>query len=175
MKCPVCEFENIPGVDHCVECQSDLTAIDDASLDPIEKCFAEVRLRKLVRREPLKVAPTDSVESVVNQMATKGRPCALVVYEDVLVGIFTERDALSKLTAEFSELADKPVREFMTAAPEALGDDDCLAYAVNKMSIGGYRHIPITDPDQKPVGVVAVRDVLSCLFEAMPELVASGS
>lgn len=148
---------------------SDLTAVAEAALDPVERSFNEVRMRELINRSPLTVAPTDSVKHVINRMADEGRPCALVVYEDVVVGIFTERDALGRISAEYDASSDRPIREFMTAAPETLSADDCLAYAVNKMSVGGYRHIPITDTDERPLGVVAVRDVVARLFDAMPE------
>lgn len=169
MKCPACQQDNIAGVDQCANCMSDLTAVAEAALDPVERSFNEVRLRELIKRPPLIVAPTDSVESVVNRMASQSKPCALVVYDNVVVGIFTERDALGRISADYDGARDRPVREFMTAAPETLSANDCLAYAVNKMSVGGYRHVPITDVDEKPLGVVAVRDVVERLFQAMPE------
>lgn len=169
MKCPACQHDNIAGVDQCANCMSDLTAVAEATLDPVERSFNEVRLREMIKRSPLNVAPTDSVESVIRQMASQSKPCALVVYDNVVVGIFTERDALGRISADYDGSRNRPVREFMTAAPETLSADDCLAYAVNKMSVGGYRHVPITDVDEKPLGVVAVRDVVERLFEAMPE------
>ena len=172
MLCPACRYENLPGADCCAECETDLTGLDDAQLGPIESALNQVRLRELIHREPLTVSSTDPVASVVKQMAERGRNCALVVYDGVLVGIFTERDALQKVAACYDEVAGQPIREFMTAAPEALNGDDCLAYAINKMSVGGYRHVPITDDDEKPLGVVAVRDVLSCLIKTAPELIS---
>jgi CBS domain-containing protein len=55
----------------------------------------------------------------------------------------------------------------MTPDPVSLSEDDTLAYAVNKMSVGGYRHIPITR-DGKPVGIISVRDLLRYLSKLFP-------
>jgi CBS domain-containing protein len=46
----------------------------------------------------------------------------------------------------------------MTSDPVVLRPDDTVAVAINKMAVGGFRHIPIVD-DGRPIGVVAARDV----------------
>ncbi len=52
----------------------------------------------------------------------------------------------------------RPIRELMTPDPVAMRHDDPIAVAINKMAVGGFRHIPIIE-DGRPTGVVAARDV----------------
>lgn len=47
----------------------------------------------------------------------------------------------------------------MTAAPETLAPDDEIAYALNLMAIGGFRHVPIVRDDNTVLGIVSIRDV----------------
>ena len=43
-----------------------------------------------------------------------------------------------------------------------------MAYALNKMSVGGFRHIPVVDDEYRPAFVVSVRDVVEFLVEYFP-------
>ena len=58
-------------------------------------------------------------------------------------------------------LADRarPVREVMTPGPESVRETDTLAFALHKMDIGGYRHLPVVR-EGRVVGMVSVRDLL---------------
>ena len=51
---------------------------------------------------------------------------------------------------------DKPVAEHMTADPETLRLDDPIVWALNRMAVGGYRHVPLIDADGHPVGLISV-------------------
>ena len=86
---------------------------------------------------------------------------AMLVVDEAgkLAGILTERDLLTKVAGFHPEFADLPVQRFMTADPEAVSVTDSLAFALHKMDIGGYRHLPVVK-DGKPVGVISVRDML---------------
>ena len=77
-----------------------------------------------------------------------------------LVGIFAERDALLKMLWKGDQL-DRPVSELMTPDPDTLTPDDTIAFALNRMVQGGYRHVPLVDPAHKPVGVLVMRDVVA--------------
>ena len=46
----------------------------------------------------------------------------------------------------------------MTHDPVILRSGDPVAVAINKMAVGGFRHVPIVDAG-RPVGVVSARDV----------------
>jgi CBS domain-containing protein len=57
----------------------------------------------------------------------------------------------------------------MTPAPEALRTKDPVAYAINKMSVGRFRHVPIVDDAGRPAGILSARDVLDFIVELCPE------
>ncbi len=170
MLCPDCGTENFAGADNCSDCNSDLHAVESSSLDPLEKRLHNDHVIGAVKPNPLVVSPLDSIESVVLQMSENGHNCAMVAFDGVLVGIFTERDVLRKLTADYDNLKSAPVRDFMTPAPEALEADTPLTFALNKMSVGGFRHVPVVNVEQQPLGVVNVKDLLAHITANVPDL-----
>ena len=88
----------------------------------------------------------------------------LVMNAGDLVGIFTERDALNRLTDTAVDLETLPIERVMTPNPKALRDEDTLAFAMHCMSVGNYRHIPIVEPGRPP-RFISVRGVLRYLNE----------
>ena len=84
-----------------------------------------------------------------------------------LVGIFSERDALKKVNTRIGELGSNPISEFMTPAPQTLEGHAKVAFAVQQMDLGGYRHLPILDEAGKASGVISVRNLLNYLTERM--------
>ena len=97
--------------------------------------------------------------------------CVLVVLSGRLMGIFTERDVLLQVVGRDIDVLKTPVRRLMTADPEYLRPTDSIAYALNAMSLGGYRHVPLVDDARRPVGVVSVRDVINYLVRLFPKSV----
>lgn len=87
----------------------------------------------------------------------------LVVDGDRLVGIFTERDVLEKVAERFPEIADAPVRDFMTKEPVVVYEGDSVGTALAAIAAGGYRHVPVLGIDGQVLGVLSPRRVLSFL------------
>src|SRR5207244_12174706 len=75
------------------------------------------------------------------------------------VGIFSERDLLMKVAGQFSSYDAITVRDVMTPKPDSVTAEDTLAFAVHKMDVGGYRHVPVVD-NGRPTGVLSARDLL---------------
>jgi len=63
------------------------------------------------------------------------------------------------------------LRQVMTRDPDALAVTDRVAYAVNRMSVAGYRTIPLVDDDRRPVGVVTASHVIKWMADLFPEAV----
>ena len=91
--------------------------------------------------------------------------CVLVVQDERLVGIITERDLLLKLDGTN---LDRPIGDLMTPDPEVLTPDAPIVYALNKMSVGGFRHVPLVDELQRPVGIVSVKDIIDYIVDFFP-------
>ena len=165
MICPACGFDNIEGDDECARCGTPLTAEDrPAPHSRFEARLVGGRLAELASHEPRTVSPDAPVADVVATMRREGVDGVLVVDQERLVGIFTERDALLKLAGR--GLAGIAVRDVMTADPVVLREDDSVAVAVNKMAVGGFRHVPLVDAG-RPTGIVTASD----LFHRIAEIV----
>jgi len=122
-------------------------------------------------RAPVCVAPSASIRHAVDAMNEHRTGCVLVAAHGRLVGIFTERDVLTKIAGQGIDIDATPVAEVMTPDPECLTLDDGIAYALNMMSVGGFRHIPLVDAAQHPTGIVAMRDIVDYIVDMFPEAV----
>jgi CBS domain-containing protein len=161
--CPDCGTDNLAGVDSCEECGQDLRSLDIPSAkDGLQQVLVETPLRDVGLLPPNIVAPGDSVLEAVRLMQKTRHGSVLVVDNGKLVGIFTERDVLDRLAGEEVDLERLPVQVVMTPKPQYLGEDDALAFAVHRMAVGHYRHIPVLR-DGHPVGFVSIRGVLKFL------------
>jgi CBS domain-containing protein len=120
------------------------------------------------------VSPHDSVAAAVALMKERRVDCVVVTDDGALVGIFTERDFLNRVVAQELVAADIAVAEVMTREPETLSPVDSIAYAINRMALGGFRNVPIVDAG-RCVAVVDVRDVMSQLSEVFEEIADDSS
>ena len=98
-------------------------------------------------------------------MQQEKQNCLLITDNNKLKGILTERDILLKITGKGFDLDLVTVDEFMTEDPEYLTPEDPLAYALNKMHIGGFRHVPIVNDLMKPVGLISISNIISTIAD----------
>lgn len=158
MLCPFCEFDNIDGVDVCLECQADLAPFDPQTND-VARSVAAHPIAVLCPHRPVMVSPDTLVRDVIHTMVEERIGCVLVSSGSKLLGIFTERDVLNRVGEDAQELA-RPVKEAMTARPYTISRSDSIGYALQSMDLGGYRHLPVLDAEGKPEGIVSARDIL---------------
>ncbi len=161
MICPNCGFDNLPGNEVCSHCEQALTTLDlPTPNSPVERSLMEDPVSILRPKSPITVETSASVREAIKIMLDRNIGAVLVVDEQQkLLGIFSERDLLKKVAGIYENLGDLPVRDFMTAHPETVSDTDPLNFALHRMDIGGYRHMPVVR-DGKPVGMISVRDML---------------
>ena len=161
--CPFCGSKNTEGSDLCDDCQHSLT---DLSIPQpgtqIERGLLKDRIRVLEPKTPYVVSPQTPVGEVLESMVAESIGCVMVVDGDQLLGIFSERDALNRLNAEVAQFVDRPISAVMTPDPVTLEEKDRIAFALHKMHVGGYRHLPIMTKG-KLGGVVSIRDILDYL------------
>lgn len=140
-------------------------AYEDEPLD--QNAFLATPISDLALRAPILVDASDTVAAAVEAMNDHHIGCVLVQRQGRLVGIFTERDVLTRVVFRLDGHAVQ-VGAVMTRDPETLEATETLAFALNKMSVAGYRHIPIVDAEDHPVGVLSVRDIVDYLVEQFP-------
>jgi len=135
-----------------------------------ERAAETIRLGAALLNEPIRalatlkpaitVAPAVTVRAAIARMKEGRVGCVLIEDGGRLVGIFTERDVLTKVAATGVDVDRTPVSQLMTPDPECLRADDRAAYALNRMTVGGFRHIPLVDDAGGAVGVVSMRNVV---------------
>ena len=163
--CPYCEAENIEGADECEACGEALTDLSRprpglvgrgrSAARPHRAALAEVAVDRDARHAGRRSAQEDGRRAI---------GCVMVVDKGKLVGIFSERDALMKLNTDAPKFIKRPISQFMTPDPVTLETSDKIAFALHKMNVGGYRHIPILF-EGKLAGVISIRDILRYLTE----------
>jgi CBS domain-containing protein len=116
-------------------------------------------------RSPACVAPSATVREAIECMKENEVGYVLIQEQGKLVGIFTERDVLMKIVLQGHDIDELRVKSVMTPDPEVLSPDDRVSYALNKMSVGGFRHIPLVDRDGCPVGAVSMRNVVDFMVD----------
>lgn len=127
-------------------------------------------IRRLQWNAPLSVPLGSSVAYAIQGMIAGRVGCCLITRFDGLVaGIVSERDILTKVAGRGRDPAQVKVDEVMTPNPEGLSPDDPIGFALNRMALGGYRHVPIVDAKKKPVGILSVRIILRYLADYFPE------
>ena len=104
----------------------------------VEETIAAINTQPFVS-----IQPDMPVHSAIEMLVGRDIACALVVDEDRLVGVFSDRDALDKVALEYEQVKDKPVREVMTKNPFFVRDDDSPAAVLCVMAAEGYRHVPV--------------------------------
>jgi len=123
-------------------------------------------IRALATLKPaICVRPSTGVRTAIERMNQGGVGCVLVEDGGRLCGIFTERDVLTKVVGTTLDIDRTTVDAVMTRDPEALSPDNRVTYALNKMSVGGFRHIPLVDDAGRPLGVVSMRNVVDFMVE----------
>lgn len=118
---------------------------------------------------PLCLAATVTVRDALRTMQERNRGAALICREQVIVGIFTERDALKIIAAGAG--FDQPLEQVMTRNPKALLAGDSVGEAIAAMTRGGYRRLPVVDERGRPIGIVRVGHILHYLVEHFPTMI----
>jgi len=101
-----------------------------------------------------------TVRAACSLMAQNRIGAVLVVENNRIVGIFTERDALNKVLAGGLDPDKTNLSQVMVANPQTIRADKPLGYALQFMVDGGFRHVPVVDEQGAPVGMVSARDAL---------------
>lgn len=163
MRCPYCATENIPGVDSCANCGSDLAGLD---LPAAERGFSgrllNDRVGELPLKQPILVGPEATVSDAVAEMRKRREGCVFVDRDGAPLGLFNERHLLTRVLRAGLDPAATRVSEVMSTDLMALAPDDPPAWAVHCMVSRGFRHLPVV-ADGRLVGFLSVRTILGYL------------
>lgn len=113
------------------------------------------------------VEPSDPLSKAIEVMKKDEGGCAIVCDQGRVVGIFTQRDVLTRIIGESVDMND-PVSKWMSPAVATLSPDATIGDAVAMMTDKSYRNIPLVK-DGQLAGSISVFDVISYLAESYPK------
>lgn len=110
------------------------------------------------------VTPTTSVRQAVRVMNTHSIGSLMVHDGDSYVGIFTERDVLSRIIDAGRDPETTQVGTVMTRHPVSVDEASTLSQAMGLMKKYRFRHLPVTHGDDKTIyGILSINDLIDWL------------
>ncbi len=153
-------------VDHYLDDEANVAAEQDL----FDSHSLQRPLKELPELQPVVCLPsTAKVSEAIQSMAEERVGIILIVDDEKLAGVFSERDVLLKVAAASLDINATSVADVMTRNPQTLRPHNELVYALNLMSVGGFRHVPIVDGDNHPVAVVSMRDIVEYIVSLYPD------
>ena len=158
------------GISEFDDAYEDDTTAREREEQRLGEAILTAPIRALDPRPAVTVSESATIGEAIACMLEHRVGAVLVVREGRAVGIFSERDVLRRVAAgDVSQ--GRPVSEVMTRDPETLELDDGVAFALNRMILGGFRHIPILADDGAPLAVLSVREVVAYIVSLLPSRV----
>ena len=116
---------------------------------------------------PATISETVPIKDAAAIMKKKNTGCCLVVRPDgTLLGILSERDIVSKVILEDTKTT-APVSAIMIKDPKTIDMTATISHVLNLMAEGGYRHVPIVDKENIPLGVVSVKNIVTFISKQL--------
>jgi len=154
------------------EFQDEYSESVEVEFRKLEGALLNDAVNVLAPSEPICLPATATVHEAITKMLANRRAAVVIVDGDGrLIGIFTERDVLTRVVGQSRDVQGTTLAEVMTRDPEALSPRDRICFAVNRMNNAGYRTVPLVDAERRPIGIVTVSDVVKWLAEIFPEAV----
>lgn len=110
------------------------------------------------------VAPTTTVIEALGILAEKNIGAVLVLDNDKLVGIFSERDYARKGIVQGRKAKSTLMTEVMTPKVFTVQPDMTVRECMQLMSDKHFRHLPVIDENDKVIGVLSVGDIVTTLI-----------
>lgn len=117
-------------------------------------------IRNIMEKKKFLTAPPETtVSNAAKLMAHKNVGAVLVVENERLVGIFSERDVVFRVIAQGLEAKTTTLTQVMTAAPKTLEPGKTYGHALLLMQENGFRHVPVVE-NGRPIGIVSSRNAM---------------
>jgi CBS domain-containing protein len=120
-------------------------------------------LAELIEKRP-DIAPWTSVEYAARVMAAHDVGALLVMNEEALAGIVTERDLLNRVLAVGKNPATTTVRDVMSTPVQGVSSNAPIEEAAERMRLHNIRHLAVFDDDGELRGMLSQRRLLSDLL-----------
>lgn len=128
-------------------------------------------VKSIMKRNVVRVDPGASALEAARLMRENGLGALLVVEDDSLQGILTERDLLNRLVAQDLPASETRVRDLATRDPITVEEDTPVKACAHLMMEHRIRHLPVVDDANRPVGILSSRDFLQYVVDDVEPLV----
>ncbi|MGB0782487.1 MAG: DUF294 nucleotidyltransferase-like domain-containing protein [Marinomonas sp.] len=113
----------------------------------------------IMTRQLVLATPDETIQTIAMRMTAARVSSILVVENERLLGIVTDRDLRSRILA-LGGSADSLVKDTMTVDPVNVRPDALVMQAQTIMSESNIHHLPIVDEEQRAVGMLTAADLL---------------
>lgn len=111
-------------------------------------------------REVYAIGPEETVFQALHELAEKDVGALLVMEDEALVGIFSERDYARRVELEGESSREIEVKEVMTSEVVSVRPDQSIDKCMALMTNRRVRHLPVLDPEDRVIGVISIGDVV---------------
>ena len=115
-------------------------------------------MRSIVAKDPISLSSETPVQDAAKLMSQRNL-ISLVVDDNQLVGILTDRDLRNRVIAEGLPL-DIRVSAVMTQLPESVNENRSLIDALTVMTPSNIHHLPVINDNNQPVGMITATDLI---------------
>jgi CBS domain-containing protein len=106
-----------------------------------------------------RIAPSATTFEAAVRMNEKKIGALLVLAEERLIGIVTERDILQRVVAQSRDAGETSVEEIMTTEIACCQSDTTVEEARGVMKNRRIRHLPVVDGDDRLLGMISIGDL----------------
>lgn len=118
------------------------------------------RIRSVMEQKKLvTTAPETTVAQAAKLMVKRNVGAVMIVEDERLIGIFTERDAVFRVIAKGRDTQTTTLAEVMTKSPRTVEPERTFGYGLLMMHENGFRHLPVIE-NGKPIGIISARNAL---------------
>ncbi len=114
------------------------------------------------------VAPDASLATIAAELTARRIGALLVVADDAVVGLVSERDVVQALAGHGARALDLCARDVMTSPVVSISPGDSVARAMALMTDRRIRHLPVMDSG-KLVGLVSIGDLVKRRIEEIEQ------
>jgi CBS domain-containing protein len=117
------------------------------------------------------VLPDSSVYDALKIMGEKNIGALMVIENDELKGIFSERDYARKVVLVNRTSRDTKISEIMTSNVVTISPSDTIDHCMEQMSQKRIRHLPVA-LDGKITGIISISDVVTAIIQMQKETIS---
>jgi len=126
-------------------------------------------VRQLSYQTPLCLSIDTSLKKTISHMKDDNRDAVIVLDEDRLVGIFTERDVMLRLDHRNLDWHTVLLGTVMTKDPASISSRANVGTALQLMREGPFRHLPMTKDNGEVLAVLSIRSIISFIADCFPD------